>query len=101
MGIESARGRIICFIDSDCTVKPQWLDCMLAAFEDPAVGAACGAVYEVPPTNWAERATAGECFYGNKDSNLIETNMAIRGEVAKRATTWPEESWPRGGRLAL
>ena len=37
-GIAEARGEFICFVDSDAYAHPGWLQAVLRAFEDPAVG---------------------------------------------------------------
>lgn len=38
----SARGDVICFLDDDANVQPQWLTRVLEQFEDPRVGAVAG-----------------------------------------------------------
>ena len=83
LGIDAAEGELICFIDSDCTVDPQWLSRLLAPMEDPSVGATCGAVVEAPAQNWPEHALAGEAYYGHKGDHLHEANMAVRRVLAQ------------------
>jgi len=83
-GIRHARGTIVCFIDSDCTVKADWLDQVLAAFEDGQVGAVSGMVIDECRSNLFERAFAGETRYDRKPHTLIETNMAMRRELAEK-----------------
>ena len=39
-----AKGEILAFIDSDCVADPSWLNDLLPAFRDPAVGAVGGLV---------------------------------------------------------
>ena len=43
-GAEEARGKLIFFTDQDCLVPPDWIERLERHLEDPAVGAAGGAV---------------------------------------------------------
>ena len=55
LGIKQAGGEILAFTDADCLVHPQWLRRLQAAFQDPAVGGAAGAIYGVEPArSWVE-----------------------------------------------
>jgi GT2 family glycosyltransferase len=42
IGIAMAKGEIVAFIDDDAVPEPDWLGHLVAAFEDPAVGAVGG-----------------------------------------------------------
>ena len=42
IGIAHASGDIVCFIDDDGVPEPDWLDNLVTAYADPAVGAAGG-----------------------------------------------------------
>lgn len=46
IGIRAAAGDIITFIDDDCLPEPAWLEQIIAAFDDPKVGAAGGIVLD-------------------------------------------------------
>ena len=50
-GAAAAKGRLIFFTDQDCIVPVDWIDRLEGYFEDPAVGAAGGAVGICDPTN--------------------------------------------------
>lgn len=55
LGIKQSGGEILAFTDADCLVHSQWLRCLQAAFQDPAVGGAAGAIYGVEPArSWVE-----------------------------------------------
>lgn len=41
-GVAAARGGIVLFTDADCVPGPEWVACMAAPFEDPAVMGAKG-----------------------------------------------------------
>lgn len=45
IGIKHAAGDIIAFIDDDAVPEPRWLEDLVAAYDDPAVAAAGGLVY--------------------------------------------------------
>lgn len=40
--LEHATGDVVCYLDDDANVQPQWLTEVLRAFEDPIVGAVSG-----------------------------------------------------------
>lgn len=42
--LKEARGRIVAFIDDDCTVMPDWITNVAQVFEDPAIGCAGGRI---------------------------------------------------------
>jgi mycofactocin system glycosyltransferase len=44
LAARQAKGEILAFIDSDCVADPSWLNDLLPAFRDPAVGAVGGLV---------------------------------------------------------
>lgn len=46
-GIVAARGDLVAFIDDDAIAEPRWLEGLVGAFEDPAVGAAGGLVFRM------------------------------------------------------
>jgi glycogen(starch) synthase len=45
VGVRHAAGDIIAFIDDDAVPEPRWLEDLVVPYEDPAVGAAGGLVY--------------------------------------------------------
>lgn len=87
VGIDAARGDLVFFTDSDCVVGPGWLGAMVRAFDDPAIAAAAGLVYDASPRTWADRAYAGSCRIGQakvQARGLVGNNMGFRREVAAR-----------------
>jgi hypothetical protein len=46
IGICMARGDIVAFIDDDAIPEPEWLEQLARAYDDPAVGAAGGLVFD-------------------------------------------------------
>ncbi|MFC5480064.1 glycosyltransferase family 2 protein [Massilia suwonensis] len=46
IGICMARGDIVAFIDDDAIPEPEWLEQLAQAYDDPAVGAAGGLVFD-------------------------------------------------------
>jgi glycosyltransferase involved in cell wall biosynthesis len=50
-GWRKARGSIVCFTDDDCYPEPDFLDHMLAAFAEPAIGFVAGRLLLYDPTD--------------------------------------------------
>jgi glycosyltransferase involved in cell wall biosynthesis len=42
LGARAARGELVAYIDDDAIAEPQWLDALVAEFQDPRVGAVAG-----------------------------------------------------------
>jgi glycosyltransferase involved in cell wall biosynthesis len=86
VGIDGARGEIVCFTDSDCVVKPGWLQALVAGFTEAPVAAVAGQVEDAPARNLAELAYAGMTRAGQRSwqSRLVGNNMAIRRDLAAR-----------------
>lgn len=53
-GVAQARGDIILFTDSDCFAEPDWLEKMLAPFDDPEIAGAKG-TYRTTQPEWVAR----------------------------------------------
>lgn len=45
LGVAVARGAYLAFTDADCLPAPDWLECALAAFADPGLDLAAGAIH--------------------------------------------------------
>lgn len=94
-GIRAAEGDVILFTDDDVLVEPGWIDSLMAAFDDPAVGGAGGRVlpgWPFPPPPWMQGPDADALSlpdYGadakllDRECRPIGANMAIRAAVAK------------------
>ncbi len=91
-GIAAARGPLIAFIDDDAIAAPDWLERMAAAFDDPAVLGAGGAIVPAWPSvrpSWFPKEfdwVVGCTYLGMPERpapvrNLIGCNMAFRREV--------------------
>jgi mycofactocin glycosyltransferase len=58
-GLAAARTPLVAFLDSDVVPEPGWLDPLLAAFADPAVGLAAPRIVALAPvTGWLGRYEA-------------------------------------------
>ena len=58
-GLAAASTPLVAFLDSDVVPEPGWLDPLLAAFADPAVGLAAPRIVALPPiTGWLGRYEA-------------------------------------------
>lgn len=81
-----ARGRILLFLDSDCTACPGWIEALVAAFDDPAVGAA-GSAEGVP-----EDASALERAVHFALTSPLTTGR-VRGGEGRRAARYRPRSF--------
>lgn len=59
VGIQSATGSLVAFLDSDCIADPHWIERLRAPFVDASVGAASGLVEDTMRSTIWERAFAG------------------------------------------
>jgi GT2 family glycosyltransferase len=57
-GIRAARGEIIAFTDTDCTVSTDWLLELAQQFDNARIGAVAGAIVPYPPETEAQRYAA-------------------------------------------
>jgi GT2 family glycosyltransferase len=88
-GVRASSGEIICFIDDDAMARPDWLEHLAAAFDDPGTSGAVGLVEDPEP-----RTIFDLTFRGNQRIavrpgpalRLAGTNMAFRREVLERFT---------------
>jgi glycosyltransferase involved in cell wall biosynthesis len=83
-GIAAARGEIVLFTDSDCTVDPDWVAAHRRAFADGAVAATAGLVMDAPPRNYAELTKMGMSRIGTRllqNRRLVGSNMGFRRAV--------------------
>src|SRR5262249_25832516 len=46
LGIEHAAGDVVAFIDDDAIPEPDWIESLVAAYDEPRVGGAGGIVYD-------------------------------------------------------
>ncbi|HUT52809.1 MAG TPA: glycosyltransferase family 2 protein [bacterium] len=88
-GINAARAPIIVFFEDDARAEPQWLQSLLACFDDPEIGAAGGPIklkWECERPPWWEHGL--DPVLGRLD----------HGDRARRLT-YPDQLW--GGNLAV
>ncbi len=85
-GIRYARGEVIAFTDTDCTVDPDWLAALVAPLVDPCVGVAGGRILARRPANEIE--LFGEVIHDHRQAILamrppyaITMNWASRRSV--------------------
>ncbi|MCX7625866.1 MAG: glycosyltransferase [Candidatus Sumerlaeaceae bacterium] len=122
VGVESARGSIIAFIDSDCIPGPTWLEELISVFADRTVWAAGGLLKSAAPTTITEAFSARQEILNQEDffkerpfkpPFLLTANFAVRRAVFKRVGMFNESlrvgedadfCWrilEAGGKLAL
>jgi glycosyltransferase involved in cell wall biosynthesis len=94
-GVVEARGAILLFTDDDVRVEPDWVDNLVAAFEDPRVGAAGGRIvpdWPSAPPAWLDgphRELLTLIDYGAESRTFaagehpLGANMAVRASVAR------------------
>ena len=103
MGMAVAAGEFLAFTDSDCAPEPDWLARLLAAFDDPAVGIAGGAVtyrscefLSGRCTNYLMSSALGAAGARDPRSAIAmryyprTCNMAVRRALAEAAGGFPQ-----------
>ncbi|NJN67219.1 MAG: glycosyltransferase family 2 protein [Chloroflexaceae bacterium] len=108
-GVALARGAIIAFIDDDAVAAPDWLEHLLAAYQDEQVMGVGGAIHSV----WASGRPAwfprefdwvlGCTYVGSPEESapvqrLIGCNMSFRREVFDRIGRFRSEIGRVGNR---
>ncbi len=81
--IEVAAGRYVAFLDSDCVAREDWLDKLLAGFDDDRVAAVTGLVVDPPPSNIYELTFKGTHRVDDvtEARRLVAGNMCIRRDL--------------------
>lgn len=54
-GIEVAHGEIICFLDADCSARPDWVKNLIKGFDQEKIGACGGKILAYQPNTWVEK----------------------------------------------
>lgn len=99
VGVESSRGSIIAFIDSDCIPGPTWLEELISVFADRTVWAAGGLLKSAAPTTITEAFSARQKILDQEDffrerplkpPFLLTANFAVRRPVFKRVGMFDE-----------
>lgn len=101
-GVELAQGGIVVFVDSDVTLEPGWLQCLLAPFDQqPDIQVVGGHTY-IEAENWFSRAFALHWFFPLRSASrelksvgrhFFANNVAFRKEVLLR---YPFPAMPDG-----
>lgn len=107
-GIAQAKGSIIAFVDDDASPEPDWIEKLLAAYDEPSVMAVGGVATPVwpsrrpdhlpPELDWIVGCTyQGQPTERTDVRNLWGCNMSVRREAFDRVGTFDEEI----GRIGL
>ncbi len=107
-GIAEAKGAIIAFVDDDARPEPDWIEQLLAAYDDPAIMAVGGVATPVwpsrrpdhlpPELDWIVGCTyQGQPTVRADVRNLWGCNMSVRREAFDQVGTFDEEI----GRIGL
>jgi GT2 family glycosyltransferase len=107
-GIAEAVGSIIAFVDDDACPEPDWIEQLLAAYDDPSVLAVGGVAEPVWPSKRPDHLPPEldwivGCTYRGQPTeradvrNLWGCNMSVRREAFDRVGTFDEEI----GRIGL
>jgi len=75
--IEAAAGRYVAFLDSDCIAREDWLDRLLAGFDDDRVAAVTGLVIDPPPSNIYELTFKGM----HRVDDVTEARRLVAGNM--------------------
>lgn len=86
LGAEKAKYEILCFIDGDCLVTPNWFQQVITALKDPKIGAYGGPALSPEDGNWIETTwapTAIKSFLVHK-SALPGANFSLSNALFKQ-----------------
>lgn len=111
-GAESAKGRILLFMDADTKPSPGLLDEYHSIFSDSSVVAATGPIYPLESTKF--RIRAGYLFVSVifvklsimlKRPTIVGSNFAVRADVFRKVKGFNEklmtyEDWDLSGRIS-
>lgn len=91
-GVAESRGRLVAFLDSDCVADPDWLERLIAPFEDPSVGAVSGLVEDTAGDNVWELAFRGTHRLPRRGptSRFVSGNLCVRRELLE-GHAWEED----------
>lgn len=100
IGVQQAKGEILCFLDADCIPQRTWLRVLLSRYQDPDVHIVGGGV-AFPPKNYWNLADNIATFYpylytspaGTRDQ-LPALNLSLRREVWEVVGPF-DERYPR------
>lgn len=100
IGVQEAKGEIICFLDADCIPHQTWLPTLLSRYDDSNVNIVGGGV-AFPPGSYWSLADNIATFYpylhtspaGTRDQ-LPSLNLSLRREVWKVVGPF-DERYPR------
>ncbi len=91
LGLEAAKGRIVCFIDDDATIEPGWLEAITAPYSDPKVGGVGGPVLDLKGALVMGRnavSEMGEWYDSSKGQDvsglspvMVGCNMSFRADA--------------------
>jgi hypothetical protein len=95
LGLRSAKGDVVCYIDDDAVAQPGWLSSLLPLYSDPKVGGAGGPVMDMdgrltmgknavsPDGRWFDESL-GESTEGLHQV-MVGCNMSFRREALLQA----------------
>ena len=89
-GVRAARFPIICQVDQDVVLRPGWMQHLLAAIDDPAIGAVQGCYLSDPDSALCARAMGLDleqryaAIAGPETTHVCTGNSAYRAEALKK-----------------
>jgi glycosyltransferase involved in cell wall biosynthesis len=91
-GVASSRGPLVAFLDSDCVADPDWLERLVAPFENPSVGAVSGLVEDSAEGNLWELAFRGthRLPRRGRTSRFVSGNLCVRRSLLE-GHAWEED----------
>ncbi len=102
-GIETSRGEIVAFTDTDCAVSTRWLRELVQPFAEPTVGAVAGAIVPYPPKTEVERYAARRLSHSQLRPMshpvrpfALTPNLAFRRDLLARVGMF-DAAFPGGG----
>jgi glycosyltransferase involved in cell wall biosynthesis len=82
-GVQEAKGAFVAFLDSDCIVRPEWLEELIKGFDNNNIASVTGLVISVKPKNIYQVAYKGTSrIHGSGDApRIVSNNMCVRRDL--------------------
>jgi PST family polysaccharide transporter len=94
-GVGASRGQLVAFLDSDCVAEPDWIERLVAGFDNDRVVAVTGLVRDPEPSNIYELTFLGT----HRVATPGPARRLVAGNLCVRRDALLEHGWCERGQL--